>query len=231
MSVYAISDLHLSFSSDKPMDVFGETWENHFTQICDDWRSKVSEKDTVLMAGDFSWAMTVENALIDFDEIKNLPGKKIIIRGNHDYWWHSYTNLYKTLSEMNVYPLQNNAMKEGRVVYCGSRGWTLPELNKTEEDVKIYKRELIRMEMSLAAATKLVTDNEPIVAMIHFPPFEQGNASTDFTNLFEKYGVTKVVYGHLHGKQGRTEIECEKNGIKYYLTSCDKLGNKLYKIL
>lgn len=231
MSVYAISDLHLSFSSDKPMDIFGVMWENHFEQITEDWKAKVSEDDTVLLAGDLSWAMTMENALIDIAEVEKLPGKKIIIRGNHDYWWHSYTKLYNLLKAKNIYAIQNNALKLDGVIYCGSRGWTLPDMNKTDEDEAIYKRELIRFELSLSEAKKLQTENEPIVAMIHYPPFEIGNADTEFTNIFEKYGVAKVVYGHLHGRQGRTEITAEKNGVEYFLTSCDKLGNRLIKIL
>ncbi len=231
MSVFAISDLHLSFSSDKPMDIFGVMWENHFELIKEDWLSKVSADDTVLLAGDLSWAMTMENALIDIAELENLPGKKLIIRGNHDYWWHSYTKLYKQLSARNIYAIQNNALKIDGVIYCGSRGWTLPENNKTEEDETIFKRELIRFDLSLSDAKKLQIDNEPIVAMIHYPPFELGNADTEFTKLFEKYGVSKVVYGHLHGRQGRTEIVSEKNGVEYYLTSCDKLGNRLIQII
>lgn len=230
MKVFAISDLHLSFSSDKPMDVFGVMWENHFEQICEDWKYKVDDDDIVLLAGDLSWAMTMDNALIDIAELEKLKGKKVIIRGNHDYWWSSYTKLYRALAPKNIFALQNNAIKMDNYVFCGSRGWTLPENNKTEEDEKIYKRELLRLEMSLQEASKLQQQGDDIIAMLHYPPFEIGNADTDYTRLFEKYGVEKVVYGHLHGRQGRNDIIAVKNNINYYLTSCDKLGNRLLQL-
>lgn len=230
MKIFAISDLHLSFSSDKPMDIFGTMWENHFEQIVEDWQNKVSDDDIVLLAGDLSWAMTFENALIDVNEIEKLKGKKVIIRGNHDYWWQSYTKMYKIFAEKNIFAIQNNALKFGNFVFCGTRGWTLPESNKTPEDEKVYNREVIRYELSLKEATKLKGENDKIIAMLHYPPFELNNADTAFTDLSEKYGVKKVVYGHLHGRYGRTEILHEKNGVEYIMTSCDKLGNRLYKI-
>ncbi len=230
MRIFAISDLHLSFSSDKPMDVFGTMWENHFEQIVADWQEKVTDDDIVLLAGDLSWAMTFENALVDVREIEKLKGKKIIIRGNHDYWWQSYTKLFNIFAEKNIYAIQNNALKFGKYVFCGTRGWTLPESNKTPEDEKVYKREVIRYELSLTEAKKMQEEGDEIIAMLHYPPFELNNADSDFTLLSEKYGVKKVVYGHLHGARGRTEISHEKNGIEYIMTSCDKLGNRLYEI-
>lgn len=130
----------------------------------------------------------------------------------------------------NIFAIQNNALKFGNFVFCGTRGWTLPESNKTPEDEKVYNREVIRYELSLKEATKLKGENDKIIAMLHYPPFELNNADTAFTDLSEKYGVEKVVYGHLHGRYGRTEILHEKNGVEYIMTSCDKLGNRLYKI-
>lgn len=118
MKIFAISDLHLSFSSDKPMDIFGTMWENHFEQIVEDWQNKVSDDDIVLLAGDLSWAMTFENALIDVNEIEKLKGKKVIIRGNHDYWWQSYTKMYKIFAEKNIFAIQNNALKFGNFVFA-----------------------------------------------------------------------------------------------------------------
>ena len=174
--------------------------------------------------------MTFKNALIDVNEIEKLKGKKVIIRGNHDYWWQSYTKMYKIFAEKNIFAIQNNALKFGNFVFCGTRGWTLPESNKTPEDEKVYNREVIRYELSLKEATKLKGENDKIIAMLHYPPFELNNADTAFTDLSEKYGVEKVVYGHLHGRYGRTEILHEKNGVEYIMTSCDKLGNRLYKI-
>lgn len=230
MSIYAISDLHLSFSTDKPMEIFGGVWENYFQQIVDDWNAKVSDDDTVLLAGDLSWAMTLDNALIDIAEIAKLKGRKIIIRGNHDYWWQSYTKLYDILKEQNIYAVQNNALSFDGTVYCGTRGWMLPSSINTEEDLKIYKREIIRTELTLQAAKKIQKEGEPIVFMIHYPPFEKDCADTEFTELFEKYGVEKAVYGHLHGRQIKYPLHTQKNGIDYYLTSCDQLNNKLVKL-
>lgn len=230
MKIFAVSDLHLSFSSDKPMDVFGTMWENHFGQIREDWDAKVGDDDIVLLSGDLSWAMTLENALIDIAEVEKLKGKKIIVRGNHDYWWQSYTKLARILAEKNIFPLQNNSIKFGKFVFCGTRGWTLPESNRAEEDEKIYNRELIRYELALNDAKTKLSDGDTLIAMLHYPPFELDNGDSGFTELSEKYGVSKVVYGHLHGRYGRTEIKCEKNGVSYYMTSCDKLGNRLIEI-
>ena len=224
MSIYAISDLHLSFSSDKPMDIFGACWDNYWEKICDDWRSKVRENDTVLIAGDISWAMTLENALIDIAEIAKLPGKKVFIKGNHDYWWNSLSKIRKALPE-NFYVIQNDALKVDGVIIAGSRLWNMS--SQSEEDVKILKREKNRMELSLKKAIELRQDEEKIIVMCHFPPFDVTLADNEFTAMFERYGVSSVVYGHLHGKDCRAVGYLNKNGISYYLTSCDKVDNKL----
>lgn len=232
MAVYAISDLHLSFSSDKPMDIFGEVWENYFEIVKRDWNEKVSDEDTVLLAGDLSWAMTLDNALVDVDALSDLKGRKIIIRGNHDYWWQSYTKLFEVLRERNIYALQNNALSFDGAIFCGSRGWVIPSgAEPAAEDVRIYERELIRMELSLKAAEKLRSGDEPTIAMIHYPPFDRDNPSSGFTELFEKFGVSKVIYGHIHGKRSGRKLHAVKNGVEYFLTSCDQTGNRLVRIL
>jgi len=191
----------------------------------------VSDDDYVLMAGDMSWALKLEEATSDLEYLNSLKGHKIIIRGNHDYWWKSISSLRKQLPN-TIYPLQNDAIKIGNYIIAGTRGWVVPEKNKpfTEEDQKLYSREVLRLELSLEFAKKLRTNNEKIIAMLHFPPFNSALEDSEFTKLFEKYAVNKVVYGHLHGKACRANLNVNKNDIEYFLTSCDKLNNKLVQI-
>ena len=228
MKIWAISDLHLSVNNPKPMDIFGPAWDDYVDNVFADWKAKVQEEDIVLMAGDFSWAMRLEEAKADFDLLKALPGKKIIIKGNHDYWWSSISALRKILPE-NFYALQNDALKFENCIFCGTRGWLLPDENFSAENQKIYDREIIRLEMSLKKAQELKTDSEKIYCLLHYPPTTPAKLDTGFTNLIEKYGVCKVVYGHLHAKKN-PELLYEKNGIQYYLTSCDMVGQQLVLI-
>jgi len=232
MKIYAISDLHLCLSGDKPMDIFGTAWENYLEKIKEDWNSKVTKDDYVLMAGDMSWALNIAEAKNDLNYLEGLNGKKIIIRGNHDYWWKSISVLRKTLPS-SIYPLQNDAIKIGKYIIAGTRGWTVPEKNKdtSSENLKLYNREILRLELSLNFAKNLVESEEDvIIAMIHFPPFNATYDDSGFTELFEKYNVKKVIYGHLHGNSSRTNLYVNKNGIEYFLTSCDKLNNKLIEV-
>ncbi len=229
IKVFAISDLHLSFSSDKPMDVFGVVWENYFEKIVADWQAKVSEDDVVLLAGDLSWAMSLKHAKSDIAELAKLKGKKVIIKGNHDYWWSSFAKVKALIKDTDIIALQNNAVRFDGVVVCGSRGWTICSDNSSAEDKKIYDRELIRLELSLNEAQKLRQDGDKLVAMIHYPPLENGMEESGFTKLFEKYGVDKVIYGHIHGKS-RSIMKYSVSGIEYLLTSCDKLDNCLLNI-
>ena len=230
MKIFAISDLHLSINTNKPMNIFGPVWEYHFETISKDWRDKVSDDDIVLIAGDISWGMKLEEAIEDIKEFAVLPGKKVITRGNHDYWWKGISAI-RNVQPNSVYALQNDAIKFGDYIICGTRGLKVPEgLEQSAEDKKIFDREVIRLELSLKEAQKLRTNNEKLICMIHYPPFNSKTEDSAFTNLMEKYGVDKVVYGHLHGKGGRTIIHTNKNGIDYYLTSCDKVQNTLVTI-
>lgn len=230
MKIFAISDLHLSINNPKPMDVFGERWEGYVEKIFDDWKQKVADDDVVLLAGDFSWAMKLQDALADFDLLKSLPGKKVIIKGNHDYWWPSISVLRQALPE-NIFALQNDAIKFGDVIVCGTRGWTVPEPGESQssEDEKIYKREVIRLELTLQAAQKLQTNGEKIVCMMHYPPCNFRREASGFTTLIEKYNVNAVVFGHLHGYK-KIQTKFVLNGIDYYLTSCDMVENRLTAI-
>ena len=230
MKIYAISDLHLSLCGDKPMDIFGEKWGGYLEKIEYDWNSKVSETDVVLISGDISWAMQLENALIDLEFLNKLKGTKIIIRGNHDYWWQSISRLREKLPS-NVIALQNDAVKIGDYIFCGSRGWAVegsPEF--TEQDVKLYNRETERFRLVLKSAEKLRLNDEKLIALIHYPPFNIRRENSNFTALFEEFKVDKVVYGHLHGKDAKPYYRINKNGIEYILASCDLVDNKLVEV-
>ncbi|MDE6583192.1 MAG: metallophosphoesterase [Clostridia bacterium] len=230
MKIFAISDLHLSVNNPKPMDIFGPTWEGYVDKIFSDWKAKVSEDDLVLMAGDFSWAMRLEETKSDFDMLKSLPGKKVIIRGNHDYWWKSISAV-RNILPVGFYAIQNDAIKFDDYIICGTRLWNLPDVGKvmTEENEKIYKRELIRLELTLQTAVKLKTGDEKIVCMLHYPPYTFKEEDNEVTALLEKYGVHKVVYGHIHA-YCKQNLVLNKHGIDYFLTSCDLVGNKLIEI-
>ncbi|MBR1890619.1 MAG: metallophosphoesterase [Clostridia bacterium] len=230
MKIFAISDLHLSVNNPKPMDIFGPVWDNYLDKIFADWKEKVSEDDVVLLAGDFSWAMKLEDTREDFQLLKDLPGKKIMVRGNHDYWWKSISAVRSVLPE-KFYALQNDAIKIGDYIFCGTRLWNLPTIGKkqSDEDEKIYKRELLRLEMSLQAAQKLKENDEKIICELHYPPYTFSEEDNDVTALIEKYGVYKVVYGHIHA-YCKQNLVLEKHGVTYYLTSCDIVGNKMIEI-
>lgn len=230
MKVFAVSDPHLSFTAKKPMSIFGAVWENHWEAIAADWLEKVGADDIVLLPGDISWGMTTDEARKDLETIGAMPGKKIYVKGNHDYWWGSLSKVRGILPE-GSYCIQNDALKFGKFIFCGSRGWSVPEIGVKPDpnDEKLLRREQLRLELSLKAAEKLATgDSQEIkIGMMHFPPFDSRMSSTPFTDLFAKYGVKKVVYGHLHGQKCRAELRSVKNDVVYYLTSCDITGNKL----
>lgn len=226
MKVYAISDLHLSFSTNKPMNVFGEKWDNYEEKMRANVNNVVSSEDILLIGGDLSWAMTMAETDEDFKYIGSLAGKKVVIRGNHDYWWKSISNVREKFSEYNVLALQNDAVKIGNVIIAGTRGWVVPEHGKgqSEQDKKIYDRELIRLEMALQSARGKYENGDLIIALVHYPPFNSTIDHNDIMDLLERYGVNICVYGHLHGKTKYTTTELVVNGVKYMLTSADKVG-------
>ncbi len=230
MKIFAISDLHLSIASDKPMNVFGGSWEGYWEKIKENWLNKVTENDVVLIAGDISWGMSLEQALPDLEAIAALPGKKVLTKGNHDYWWSTYKKI-TSLNLEKMYFIQNNAVKIGDYIFCGTRGWTVDDDdNLSPEDKKIYDREVIRLGLTLKSAEQLRINGETIVGMIHYPPFNYRFEDSDFTKLFEEYGVKKVIYGHLHGNSARFKDVVNKRETNFYLTSCDFLKNDLLEI-
>ena len=230
MNIYAISDLHLSTLSPKPMDVFGGNWEGHFEKIKKDWLTVVKEDDVVLICGDISWAMKLEDALPDLQALAPLPGKKVFIRGNHDYWWHGISKLRALAPNESFIFLQTDAVKIGNFVFIGSRGWTSPgSPDYTEQDNKLYLREAERFKLALKDGARLAENGEEKIVLIHYPPFNLKTEDTLFTQAFEKEGVKKVIFGHIHG-HAYFPLKFEKNGIEYFLTSCDKTQFKLVKI-
>ena len=224
--IYSISDLHLGNNVDKPMDVFGKKWEGHFDKIKKDWIEKVSEGDVVLISGDISWGMTLEEAKPDLFSIAELPGTKILLKGNHDYWWQSIGKVRGILPQ-TMRAIQNDVIRVGKYLFCGSRGWTLEF--ETEEDEKIYHRELLRLELSLQAMQKERKEGDVVIGMAHYPPFLVDRQPTDVTKLFSAYGVEKVVYGHLHGNS-YAKRQVYIDGTTYYLTSCDLVDFSLIPI-
>ncbi len=229
MSLYAIGDLHFSTAVNKPMNIFGDNWDNHEEKITNSWKSKVNEEDTVLIVGDTSWAINMNEAEEDLNIIHNLPGKKIYVKGNHDYWWTTVAKLNKLYDDMSF--LQNNFYQYGEYAICGTRGWICPnDVKFTEDDEKIYKREAHRLKLSLDAAKK--AGFKKIIVITHYPPTNDKLDPSLFTEIYESYGVEKVVYGHLHGKESfKMGLKGIRNEVEYNLVSCDYVDFNLIKIM
>ncbi len=227
MTIYSIADLHLD-TGDKPMDVFGPNWTGHFSRISKDWRARVGEEDAVLLPGDFSWAMTLDEARVHIAQVGALPGRKVLVKGNHDYWWGSISRVREALPE-GMYAIQNDALELGGVLFAGTRGWMIPGENADPDDVRIYERELLRLEMTLSRA-RMISRDKRLIALMHYPPLTPGQRDTAFTRLMQKYAVDTAVYGHLHGASAAHAFEGTWEGITYHLVSCDKLGFELMKL-
>ncbi|AOY78495.1 metallophosphoesterase [Clostridium formicaceticum] len=229
MALYAIGDLHLSSKVDKPMDIFGPQWTMHHEKIKEHWYNNVKQEDTVLVPGDISWGINMEEAMEDLKWIEALPGKKILLKGNHDYWWSSITKLNDTFATLKF--LQNNYFAYEDYAICGTRGWISPNGNKfTQQDEKVYYREVHRLKLSLDSAKK--AGYTKIVCMLHYPPTNEQHEPSLFTEVCEEYGVSMVIYGHLHGKESYDAgVKGIYHGIPYYLVSCDYLEFQLYQLL
>ena len=231
MKVFAISDLHLSGLKEKPMNVFGDGWEGHFDKIRSDWEQKVGDDDVVLIGGDTSWGMKLEEGMYDVRTLAPLKGKKVFIRGNHDYWWSGITRVRASAPDGSFFFLQNDCVRIGSLVVAGSRGWTCPgSADYTDRDRALYAREAERFRLAFQQVEKVRREGDTLIALIHYPPFNVKREDTLFTELFEKNAVDKVVFGHLHGS-GYFPLRCEKAGIEYFLTSCDKVKFSLVQIL
>lgn len=227
MAVWAISDLHLP-AHQKPMDVFGSHWQNHFERIREDWLDKVAEADVVLLPGDLSWAMHLEEAIEDLERIGEMPGRKLLLRGNHDYWWNSIGRVRRALPE-GCFALQNDSVLIDGVLFAGSRGWQIPTDPQADtDDARIYRRERQRLEMSLGHA-RARDQAAPLVAMMHYPP--RSEDVEGFSDILRRFDAAHAVYGHLHGAGLAGAVRGEIDGIIYHQVSCDGLNFKLERIM
>lgn len=228
MALYAISDLHLAFDLDKPMDIFGDKWIKHEEKIKENWEKIITEEDTVLIAGDISWAINEKESSNDLKWIDELPGKKIISKGNHDYWWGSINKLNSMYE--NTKFIQNNFYTYNDYAICGTRGWICPGSDKfTEKDNRIYSRELIRLRLSLESAQK--AGYNKYIVMIHYPPTNERLEESGFLEIFNEYKVDKVIYGHLHGPGLSKVFEGTYDDIEYIMSSADYINFNPIKIM
>ncbi|MBO5349479.1 MAG: metallophosphoesterase [Clostridia bacterium] len=234
MSIYVIGDLHLSFSQNKPMDIFGKNWEKHEEKIKQDWIEKVKENDLVLLPGDFSWATYLEDTYLDFKYLNDLPGKKVLLKGNHDYWWTTITSMKKYLEDnefKNIEFLYNNSIEYEDKVFVGTRGWSFQE---TENSKKMINRENQRLELSIQDAINKSGNSKEIIALMHYPPLIEKqlleNNHLEFFKTLKKYDIKKCYYGHLHGKSHADAVIGNIEGIEFNLVSADYLNFKLLNI-
>ena len=230
MAIYVIGDLHLSFSTNKPMDIFGRNWQNYEEKIKKDWLLKVKSEDTVILPGDFSWAMYLDETDKDFEFINNLPGEKILLKGNHDYWWTTVTSMRKYIKEENfenIDFLYNNSYEIENKIIAGTKGWNISE---EQEDIRLTKREVARLELSIKSGIEKYGNDKEIIVFMHYPPLTKTNIDTDYTRLMKKYGIKRCYYGHLHANSIKDAVEGNVDGIEYKLVSSDGLDFKLVEI-
>lgn len=223
--IWAIGDLHLDYKKEKPMDVFGDAWRNHEEKIFRAWEAQVAEDDYVLVVGDISWALKLEEGKKDLERLDRLPGKKILIKGNHDYWWSSLNKLSQ-LDLSTVDFLHNTGKVIGDIALCGSRGWTDIDSNGfDEQDEKIYKRELNRLKLSIEDMNKKCEGKtiRSRIAMLHYPPFSSKGIRNDFADLLSEAKIDLCVYGHLHSYGHRFIVEGRYGGVEYLCVSSDYL--------
>jgi predicted phosphohydrolase len=228
MALYAIGDLHLCLGAPKPMDVFGGAWVGYMDKLREGL-SCITEKDTTVLLGDLSWALDLPNARADFAFIDEIPGRKIILKGNHDYWWSTASKFYKFCEEngfSNQYILNNNFYEYEGYAICGTRGWFFEEERSGIHDEKVFKRELIRLETSLRAAADL-----PKLVFLHYPPRYKGYQCREILELMERYEVRRCFYGHLHGPSHGLAMEGQWDGVEFRLVSADRLNFKPFEVI
>lgn len=218
--IYALADLHLDYTEEKSMEVFGDAWENYQDKIFENWKEKIKDEDTVLIPGDISWAMDMKDAKVDLMKIDKLPGNKIMMKGNHDYWWSSLNKLNR-LGFESIEFLQNNAFEVEDYMVCGTRGWISRDSRDfTDHDEKIFKRELLRLENSITS----LKSEKPIILNLHYPPLNTDGSLNEFFYLAKKYKVQTIVYGHLHGDGHRLIKEGIYEGVRLICASGDYIG-------
>ena len=226
--IYGIGDLHLDYSKEKPMDIFGKKWTNHEEKIFRNWETLVEEGDLVLLPGDISWALKLEEAYYDLKRIDNLPGEKIIIKGNHDYWWEGLKKMGK-LNLKTISFMQNNSYIYNNVGIFGSRGWIAEDTDSFDShDKKIFNRELNRFKLSLSSIKEEV---DVKIAMIHYPPFNMDSTPNKFVDLMKEYNIDICIYGHLHAEGHKSIIEGQIQEIQFYCVASDYINFKPKKII
>ena len=228
MALYAIGDLHLCLGAPKPMDVFGGAWVNYMDKL-KEGLSVIGPEDTTVLLGDLSWALDLENAQADFALINKIPGRKIILKGNHDYWWSTAAKFQKFCVEnqfSNMFILNNNFYEYEDWAICGTRGWFFEESRSSEHDEKVFKRELLRLETSLRAAG----DRNKMV-FLHYPPRYKGYECQEILDLLQKYGVRRCFYGHLHGPSHKLAVEGVWDSVEFRLTAADYLNFTPFRVL
>ena len=230
MAIYTISDLHLSIGIDKPMDIFGVNWENHEKKIRKNWIEKVKEEDLVLLPGDFSWAMYINEAKADFEYLNELPGTKLLLKGNHDYWWESLKKMREFLQEnnfKNIDFIYNNSFLWEDKIIAGTRGWSEQEENAE----KIIRRENLRLELSLKDGVQKYGEDKEIIVCMHYPPFNgYEKLDMNFIKTMKKYNVKTCIYGHIHGEAGKDAKQGKIDGIEFIMASSDQINFDLIKI-
>ena len=221
MGLFAIGDLHFGFGIDKTMDKFGGGWINHSQKIIDHWQQVISNEDTILIVGDTSWAMGEADAKVDLDIIYGLNGNKIFLEGNHDYWWKSGKKLERAYEGMIF--LKNESISYENKFICGSRGWVCPNDTRfTQQDEKIYKREQIRLKLSLEDAMR--KGAEEIILIMHFPPMNDKNEQSAFMDIIKEYPISHMIYGHLHGEENHKRgIQGLVDGVEFSLVASDHI--------
>ncbi|MCR2045211.1 metallophosphoesterase [Anaerosalibacter massiliensis] len=225
--IYGIGDLHLDYSKKKPMDIFGENWLDHEEKIFENWKSKIKSEDLVLMPGDISWALKLEDAYNDLKKIDELPGKKIITKGNHDYWWESKKKM-NSLGLETIFFLQNDSYKYENITVVGTRGWKAKDSEDfTEHDEKMYNREVNRLKLSLDS---IENRGDKIISMLHYPPFNLDSSPNEFVNLMREYDVDICIYGHLHSEGHKYVVEDIIENIEFLCVSSDYIDFNPFKI-
>ena len=225
--IFTIGDLHFDSTGEKPMDIFGDNWLNHEDQIMDNWKKIIGEDELVLLAGDTSWALKLEEAYEDLKKIDKLPGRKIIIKGNHDYWWDSL-NKINNLELETIDFIQNNSFLYNGIAIAGTRGWFSVEDENDEQNKKIFNRELNRLRLSLES----IKDNvDKKIVMIHYPPFNSELNPNEFVDIMKEFNVDICLYGHLHAEGHKYAIEGEVQGIEFHCISSDFIEFMPKKIL